>query len=170
MTVCLYKFEYTVAHLWQSLLVVWQALGAFSASSYLVLFISAIISPCPSLILVWGGERRMPINIVALEPRGQVQLATNYSLTYIIVFKRRSRRLLGQSPSFRLTHIHPSQNTDQMYSLYFWSFFGRVYALLSDALCLSLNLRPTSLSFTTNPHEYIQLLMYGARFIQFSPQ
>ena len=36
MTVCLYKFEYTVAHLCQSLLVVWQALGAFSASSYLV--------------------------------------------------------------------------------------------------------------------------------------
>ena len=38
MTVCLYKFEYTVAHLCQSLLVVWQALGAFSASSYLVFF------------------------------------------------------------------------------------------------------------------------------------
>ena len=56
-----------------------------------------------------------------------------------------------------------------MYSLYFWSVFGRLYALLSDALCLSLNLRPTSLSFTNNPHEYIQSLMYGARFIQFPP-
>ena len=50
----------------------------------------------------------MPINIVALEPRGQVQLATNYSLTYIIVFKRRSRRLLGQFFSLRRTHIYPS--------------------------------------------------------------
>ena len=38
MTFCLYKFEYTVAHLCQSLLVVCQALGAFSARSYLVQF------------------------------------------------------------------------------------------------------------------------------------
>ena len=46
MTVCLYmyKFEYTVAHLCQSLLVVWQALGAFSASSYLVFIIHIFIS------------------------------------------------------------------------------------------------------------------------------